>query len=222
MACVAVFCLILKTARMRQGRPVSTNSVPTLGGEPGLGHKPSSKKTIFLNPSYWERQAWADPLTATADAAFAKTGYNAFEKYVNAQCTIDKFTSLSGYGIVHIYTHGIGLADKNNIQEVYMLTGETASQATTDKYFADIKAGKVPIVVYNGTNKYCISPSFFARHNNFSDDTTLFYGGFCYSGLGGWKDTLIQVAKAGAYVGFDWHVLDKLELPLGDATFTRT
>jgi hypothetical protein len=181
-----------------------------LGGDPGPGHKPSSKKTIFLNPSYWERQAWADPLTATADAAFAKTEYNAFEKYVNAQCTIDKFTSLSGYGIVHIYTHGIAWPSKNNIQEVYMLTGETASQATSDKYFADIKAGKIPIVVYASGNKYCISPSFFARHNNFSDDTTLIYGGFCYSGLGGWKDTLIQVAKAGAYVGFDWHVLTSM------------
>jgi hypothetical protein len=177
-----------------------------LGGDPGPGHKPSSKRTIFLNPSYWERQPWADPLTATADAAFAKVGMNAFEKYVNAQCTIDKFTSLSGYGIVHIYTHGIAWPNKNNIQEVYMLTGESFSQATTDKYFADVKAGKVPIMIYNRVNKYCISPSFFARHNNFSDDTTLVYGGFCYSGLGGWKDTLIQVAKAGAYVGFDWHV----------------
>lgn len=181
-----------------------------LGGDPGPGHKPSSKRTIFLNPSYWERQPWANPLTATADAAFAKAGYNAFEKYVNAQCTIDKFTSLSGYGIVHIYTHGIAWPNKNNIQEVYMLTGEAFSQATTDKYFADIKAGKIPIVVYVDGNKYCISPSFFARHNNFSDDTTLVYGGFCYSGLGGWKDTLIQVAKAGAYVGFDWHVLTNM------------
>jgi hypothetical protein len=182
----------------------------TLGGDPGPGHKPSSKKTIFLNPSYWERQAWADPLTTTADAAFAKVGMNAFEKYVNAQCTIDKFTSLSGYGVVHIYTHGIAWPNKNNIQEVYMLTGETASQATTDKYFAEIKAGKLPIVIYAAGNKYCISPSFFARHNNFSDDTTLVYGGFCYSGLGGWKDTLPQIAKAGAYVGFDWHVLTNM------------
>jgi hypothetical protein len=176
------------------------------GGDPGTGHKPSSKGTIFLNPSYWQRQHWADPLVAKANASFAKTGYNNFEVFTNAQCTVDKFTSLSGYGVVHIYTHGWAWPDDHNITEVYILTGEVYSEATTDKYLAEIQSGKIMLGMDNGANHYWLSPSFFAAHNNYSDDTTLFYGGFCYSGLGGWKDTLIQVAKAGAYVGFDWHV----------------
>lgn len=182
----------------------------TLGGDPGPGHMPGSKKTIFLNPSYWERQAWADPLTAVADAGFAKIGFDAFEKYTNNQCTIDKFTSLEGYGVVHIYSHGWAWPNKNNIQEVYLLTGEAASQATTNKYLSDIQKGKILIAAYHGANTYFISPSFFARNNNFVDDTTLVYGGFCYSGLGGWKDSLPQISHAGAFVGFDWHVLTSM------------
>jgi hypothetical protein len=193
------------------GEPLPPDDLPKLGGassdDPGPGHKPSSKKTIFLNPSYWERQAYADPLTATADAGFAKIGFNAFEKYVNDQCTIDKFTSLEGYGVVHIYSHGWAWPNKNNIQEVYLLTGEAASPATTGKYLWDIQHGKILLGAYHGANRYFISPSFFARHNNFVDDTTLVYCGFCYSLNGGWQDTLTQIAKAGAVVGFDWHVL---------------
>jgi hypothetical protein len=195
------------------GEPVPPDDLPKLGkhlgGDPGPGHKPSSKKTIFLNPSYWERQAWADPLTATADAGFAKIGFNAFEKYVNDQCTIDKFTSLEGYGVVHIYSHGWAWPNKNAIQEVYLLTGEayTSGSPTLEKYIAEIQSGKILMGDYNHLTYYWLSPSFFAAHNNFSDDTTLFYGGFCYSYLGGWKDTITQIAKAGAYVGFDWHVL---------------
>jgi hypothetical protein len=194
------------------GGPVPPEDSPklgkNLGGNPGLGHKPSSKKTIFLNPSYWERQEYADPLTATADAGFAKIGFDAFEKYVNDQCTIDKFTALEGYGVVHIYSHGWAWPNKNAIQEVYLLTGEAYSSAspTLEKYLDEVQSGKILMGDYHNAIYYWISPSFFAAHNNFSDDTTLVYGGFCYSELGGWRDTLIQVAKAGGYVGFDWHV----------------
>jgi hypothetical protein len=178
-----------------------------LGGEPGIGHKPGSKKTIFLNPSYWERHQWANPLMGVANESFAQVGMDDFDVYINDQCTLDRFTSLSGYGIVHIYSHGIAWPNKNNIREVFLMTGEPVSNATTRKYWADVQAHSLSMIFDHGDNRYMISPSFFARHNNFSDDTTLVYGGFCYSGLGGWKDTLIQIAKAGAYVGFDWHVL---------------
>jgi hypothetical protein len=191
------------------------------GGDPGPGHKPSSKGTIFLNPSYWQRQHWADPLVAKANASFAKTGYNNFEVFTNAQCTVDKFTSLSGYGVVHIYTHGWAWPDDNNITEVYMLTGEAYSAATTTKYLSEIQSGKILMGTDHGANHYWLSPSFFAHYNNFSDDTTLFYGGFCYSGLGGWKDTLIQVAKAGAYVGFDWHVFTNWNAAWGRHMYTH-
>ena len=177
-----------------------------LGSSGTTGRKPVSKRTKFLNPSHWERAQWADPLAATADAVFPKAGFNQFERLVDAGCTVDEFTSLSGYGIVHIYSHGWAWPNDQSIQEVYLLTGEAASQATTTKYLADIQKGKIMMGLYHGANRYWISPSFFAAHNNFHDDTTLVYLGFCYSFCGGWQDTLTRIAGAGACVGFDWHV----------------
>lgn len=169
-------------------------------------HRPVSKKTIFLNPSYWERQAYANPLMAQANAGFVKTGYNNFEVYLNDQCTIERFAALSGYGVVHIYSHGWAWPSEADINEVYLMTGEIATAATTAKYFADVKAGKIPIVQYGHDNRYFISPSFVANKNSFHDDTTFVYLGFCYSWLGNWQDSLIEVAGAGACVGFDWSV----------------
>jgi hypothetical protein len=177
-----------------------------LGSSDATGRKPVSKKTKFLNPSYWERSQYAVPLLAAADAAFPKAGFNIFERLVNGGCTVDEFASLTGYGIVHIYSHGWAWPNDVSIREVYLLTGESVTQATTTKYLADIQKGKIMMGMYHGANRYWISPSFFAAHNDFHDDTTLVYLGFCYSLCGGWQDTLTQIAGAGACVGFDWHV----------------
>ena len=186
--------------------PVRKNLSSAQIGSALAGHRPASHKTIFLNPSYWERQAYADPLIAQANAGFAKTGYSPFEVYTNAQCTVEKFTTLSGFGIVHIYSHGWAWPSENNIQEVYLMTGELATPATTAEYFSDVKAGKIPIVQYGSHNRYFLSPSFVAHHNSFHDDTTFVYLGFCYSWLGNWQDTLVEAAGAGGCVGFDWSV----------------
>jgi hypothetical protein len=186
--------------------PVRKNQSEAPTSAAFTGHRPVSHKTIFLNPSYWERQPYADPLVAQARAGFAQTGYSPFEVYTNAQCTVEKFASLSGFGIVHIYSHGWAWPNENNIQEVYLMTGEVATPATTAKYFSDVKAGKIPIVQYGSHNRYFLSPSFVAHHNSFHDDTTFVYLGFCYSWLGNWQDTLIEVAGAGGCVGFDWSV----------------
>jgi hypothetical protein len=178
----------------------------SLGGLEATGRKPVSKKTKMLTPSFWERSQWANPLRNTANTAFAKAGYDAFESVVNHSANLNEFTSLSGYGIVHIYSHGWAWPNDISIQEVYLLTGEAASPAATKKYLADIQKGKIMMGAYHGLNRYWISPSFFAAHNDFHDDTTLVYLGFCYSFCGGWQDTLTQIAGAGACVGFNWHV----------------
>ncbi len=186
--------------------PTSKRSATTPTSASYANHRPVSNKTIFLNPHYFERQAHANPLIAQANAGFAKTGYSNFEVFTNNQCTVEKFASLTGYGVVHIYSHGMAWPNSANIKEVYLMTGEVATAATTTKYFSNIKAGRIPIVVYNAANRYFVSPSFVAHNNSFHDDTTFVYLGFCYSWLGNWQDTLINVAGAGACVGFDWSV----------------
>jgi hypothetical protein len=54
-------------------------------------------------------------------------------------------------------------------------------------------------------NVYLLSEKFIAGHNDFSQDTVLFYGGFCFSSLGKWP-YLEQSFAAGTYFGHDWAV----------------
>jgi hypothetical protein len=169
---------------------------------------PSSKKTIFINPSYLERKAWADPIIALYNNLFPKNGYNPPVLYLDTTATVDLFTNLAGYGIIHIYSHGWAWPDKWHLTEVYLLTGETANAVTTNKYQNEILGGNIPLIkIHKKTHKYFISPSFFSNRNNFEKDSTIVYGGFCFGFLGGWPNAVLDVSKAGAYTGFTWRVL---------------
>jgi hypothetical protein len=90
------------------------------------------------------------------------------------------------------------------------MTGEKVSEITSKKYWDVIKNGDILIALsktYWDTwnDVYWISEKFVASRNDFSKDTILFYGGFCFSFLGSWP--MIESAFAnGAYFGFSWRV----------------
>jgi uncharacterized protein (TIGR02145 family) len=73
------------------------------------------------------------------------------------------------------------------------------------KYPADLKFKNIIIATYHSKSKYWISEKFIANHNNFSKDTVLFYGSFCYSSLGKWPG-LQKTFGNGVYMGYDWEV----------------
>lgn len=165
----------------------------------------------MINPTYWERSEYAAPLIQYyLNNCFPKVGFDFPIHYLNWTGTLDIFSQLSGYGIIHIYSHGAAWPNNKNIQEVYLLTGESASDNTTKKYWNDIKSGNIFLGLTKVSNSetanvYWISEKFIASHNDFSKDTVLFYGGFCYSFLGGWDQLYKKFAK-GSYFGFDWSV----------------
>jgi len=57
----------------------------------------------------------------------------------------------------------------------------------------------------DGKTRYYVAPGFLTKYNDFSNDTILFYGGFCYSFLGNWP-SLVNACASGTYFGFDWAV----------------
>jgi hypothetical protein len=183
--------------------------------QPGSTRKSlvNNKQVIFLNPTYWERAYYANGIIATYNNAMPEVGFTLKSIYENQDATLDRFTQLSGNGIIHVYSHGLAYPDEKNIQEVYLLTGEVANLSSTIKYWSDIKNQDVAIfnVLYNKSltgqvfNAYLITENFIASHNNFSKDTVLFYGGFCFSFLGSWDQLYTKFAK-GAYFGFTWSV----------------
>ena len=169
------------------------------------------KKVILLDPHYWERGNYTDNIVTVYNKSLPKAGFTLQTFYKNDEASVDRFTELSGYGIIHIYSHGMAWPTEENIKAVYLLTGESANLNTTKKYWWDIINGNITIILSKTssttppTNVYLISQNFITSHNDFSKDTVLFYGGFCYGYLGGWDQIYTKFAK-GAYFGADWSV----------------
>lgn len=109
-------------------------------------------------------------------------------------------------GIISLNSHGYAWPARNNIQEVYFLTGEEQSVSTTQQFYNDLVEKRVILLKRkDGKTRYYIAPDFLTKYNDFSKDTILFYGAFCYSFLGNWP-SLINACASGTYFGFDWAV----------------
>jgi hypothetical protein len=184
-------------------------SLPDISANNPEGHLKSlvnPRKMILLNPHYFERNYLTDQIVQKTNLNLSRVGMALNPFYKNEEATVDRFTELSGYGIIHIYSHGWAWPSKHNITEVYLMTGEEANVNTSKKYWSDLTDGNIPVVkVSSSSNKYFLSPQFIMDNNDFSNDTIMFYGGFCYSFLGNWPD-LVHSFADGAYLGFDWRV----------------
>ncbi len=186
--------------------PFDADTMQNLKSAPVPNIIPADKQTIFLDPHYFERERYTDKTLRSFNERLPIAGFHKPETYLNEECTVEKFTLLENNGIIYIYTHGMAWPASWNISKVYLMTGETVNEQTTNLYWRDILQGDIPlIIVSKRSHKYFVSPDFIAAHNNFSEDTTLVYGAFCYSFLGGWPEAMLG-AGAGGYVGVDWAV----------------
>lgn len=172
-----------------------------------LNTTPISKRTIFINPHYFERKKYTDKILQNYEAFLPPIGYDIPERYFNEECTLDLFTSLAGYGFIHIYSHGTKFSD----DVIYLLTGETPNGSSNKLYEKSLKDKNIVYLTSSKhkTTKYYIAPSFFSV-NDLSKDKPLVFGGFCYSFMGDWDEYVVGVG-ASAYVGYDgavysaWH-----------------
>lgn len=182
---------------------------PVTGGPSNLKSTVNKKNKILLNPSYWERSYYADLIINNDNAKLPQVGFSLQTIYKNAEATLDRFCQLAGYGMIHVYSHGWAWPKQESISEVYLMTGEIANEVSAQKYMEEIKGKTISVgearTSAGWKNTYFITSDFIQNHNDFSKDTVLFYGGFCYSFLGSWPN-LQQSFANGAYVGFNWFV----------------
>ena len=180
------------------------------------GHVPLNNKSIvnkkdmiLLNPTYWERSEYIDPLVVNYEKNLPKVGMRLAKTYFNEWADVEQFIKLSGYGIIQIYTHGWAWPDNREISDIYIQTGEVENEETSNIYWKEIRTKDVLIAeagtAYGREFVYLLSQKFLADHNDFSQDTILFNGSFCYSGLGNWPN-LQKSFAAGTYIGIDWSV----------------
>jgi len=173
---------------------VSDSSIPTL------------KEFHYLASAYNDFQAEDDDIYNFTSSSFRKTGYQRSRATGN-NCTISEIiNACNSKGIVHISSHGSAWPNKNNIQEVYLQTAETANRATSTTYFNHIRRGELPIVLYGNNHLYFISPALIKSWVDFSENNTFVYLAFCYSYLGNWHSTLVDSCGALAVIGYDWSV----------------
>jgi hypothetical protein len=184
----------------------SLSGTPEPVKDNGLKSLVNNRKMIFINPHYYERSYFSDQIIQIHANNLVQVEMTPVYWFKNSTATLDQFASLTGNGFIHVYSHGFAWPKQSNITDVYLLTGETANETTSKKYWDDLTEGNIPIIkIFGSDNKYFIAPEFISKYNDFSKDTVLFYGGFCYSFLGGWPD-LTQSFADGAYLGFDWSV----------------
>ncbi len=168
----------------------------------------NGRKMLQMDAAYTEFSYYTSQVHDLNSSNLSRVGISITEYLKDSEVTLDRLTQLTGYGIIDMSGHGIPWPKENYITEIYYLTGETANETTSKKYWDDIKTGSIPVVKtmnFSIGTKYCVSSGFISSHNDFSNDTIFFYGGFCYSFLGGWPD-IIDDFGDGAYLGFDWSV----------------
>ena len=150
-------------------------------------------KALLISPYYWDKEAMSsDSIHVYYNTLFPKVGLQWEAYYKHEEVTVELFTKLSGYRLIHIDTHG----DKHFYftktppielcAESYMLTGEVVNDATTTKYHKDLNSKKMGVWLMKSPsggreNFYSLTGNFVMDHNDFSRDSVLIIGGFCYS-----------------------------------------
>ncbi len=171
------------------------------------------QKAILIFPIYYEMQWLADNIEKLYKDYLPKVGMD-LEYSKNLSGVVDDFAKLSGHGIIHLCTHGYAWPYNEFVVDVYARTSEEASDQTTRRYWNDVKSGEVIIMtaeVFDPTfiggwdwiDVYFLSEKFITAHNDFSKDTVLFFGTFCYSHLGDWPQ-IVNTCASGTYFGVSW------------------
>ena len=166
---------------------------------------PSAKRTIILNPHFDERESYTNVILSAYNEKLPEAGFDKPVLLRDKHCTVKEFASLEGYGIIHIYSHSIPWPSNTNIQKVYLLTGEVYNKPTFIEYFDYYEKKDFGFFTHDRKTRFYVSSEFIAAENNFSEDTTLIYGGFCHSFNGSWPEKMTNAGAAG-YFGFNWAV----------------
>ncbi|MBN2543134.1 IPT/TIG domain-containing protein [bacterium] len=169
---------------------------------------PQSNKAIFLAPCNAEFAMWDAIVIRDSKAAMTSAGYDTFTIYKEEECNLERMRSLTGggYGIVRISSHGIPWPDQNNVEEVYLVTGEEATRESIENTWQYLENYFLVVQYVNGANRYCMESAYFAFFNDFGNDKPFVSLGFCYSGLGHWPTDIMNTCNAGAVMGWDWSI----------------
>jgi hypothetical protein len=190
--------------------------------------KPVVAKVLYIQAAYDELKGNQDWVFREWQESFARIGEVTVDKYLNDQCTIDRYFALNGYDFVYFGGHGWQREHKKTgAQEVYLLTGELSDESFMRRYSKEWAVGQWVFGSYTprrGVNegkrtwRAWIGPGWLAAGLKTSAKASpqpldlwgegpLVWGGFCFSYLGSWQAVTVDGAGASGYLGYDWSVL---------------
>lgn len=177
----------------------------------------SPKKMILLASGDSEFDEW---FTIESDSrnALKRIGFKNFEVKKNNGAELKFYKNLSEYGVVHFSGHGWPWPafhddPRGDFKDIYLLTGEKVDKITDkddEGYIKEETKDQLLIGLYciiedkklvYSQNRIWVSPQYIIDNNTFNADSTVVYGSFCYSFLGGWP-LLVNDANAEVYVGY--------------------
>lgn len=169
---------------------------------------PPTKKALYLITADSDINGSGEKLAVAAKVQLTKPGF-AFEIARGPNFNLEKLRNLEGYGIIHIWAHGALF--NGDVNEPYLCTDDEIDPAlyvskliTNKDAWIDGQLGYNTQTVNGQTkHRFFVFPEYIYKNNDFSADSTMIYGGFCYSALGNWKK-IFSEAKALTYLGYDW------------------
>jgi hypothetical protein len=177
--------------------------------ERNLYDVPPTKKALYLITADTDINGPGEKLAVAAKVQLNKPGF-AFEIARGTNFNLNKLKNLEGYGIIHIWSHG-GLFN-GDVSDPYLCTDETfdrfnhtAILANQDAWNAGQIGFNTRVVNGQSEHRFFVFPAYVYENNDFRQDSTMVFGGFCYSSRGDWKKIFTD-AGALTYFGYDWVV----------------
>jgi hypothetical protein len=208
--------IIIENFETAQGDLEFINTPVKEEGDRTLGI-PLSRKALYWDAHYIERVKYTEKMIKWVADSLEKVGI-LLDVYKEVQTDFEKMKTLDDYGLVHFYSHGMPYPEKFNIKRVYLLSGTEYLQKDVDKlieeYKDDIKSHDIRLYTRTAggegsggpqITEFVVSPEFIGKYNDFSKNNTIFYGAFCFSGLGDWQK-ITKEYGASVYIGYTWSV----------------
>jgi hypothetical protein len=168
---------------------------------------PNSSKTVFLCPIYSERKSYADTIIESANINLQNAGYDELYLHLDDSCGLERFTRIDGYGLIHIYTHSLAWPAKESVENVFVMTADTATEGLDERFSEELKQGTIGVFYVPGRgNTYFIDATFFTANNDFGQEQSLVYLSFGFGFLAKWQDAVRLGSKAGVCIGYNWRV----------------
>jgi hypothetical protein len=169
---------------------------------------PQSKSAVFFGVCHPSRSF--EEMLSAAWPYLVKAGYqHPPSVWRGTECTLARMANPAGYGIIHIDSHGWAFPSEQDVQKVFIMSGEQLNDLTNSAFYEHLVTSDpltnelwVPAMTGHSSDAmYFFSSKFASDHWIIGSSQPVVYLGCCYSARGGWLSELVRIGAL-ASIGF--------------------